>query len=159
VQLERLGKFMIDGLFNLFTGNKGELDKRTAAINSLPEINQTGAPLDGLTNFTKNQVNLLGKFYIPDGGAIFKNSAGNSLGNLLATVGAEQAAMPSGSSIAIANSSEAILTRGQSQVVASALTNKVGASIGNVNVYVSQPNATAVDIGLAVRNQLIALLD
>jgi hypothetical protein len=89
---------------------------------------------------------------------VFSHATGNPLGGLLAAISMERAQMPSGSSLSIANSSEAILTQGQSQVVASALTNKAGASIGNVNVYVSQSNATAQDIGQEVRNQLIALL-
>lgn len=158
--LERLGKFIVDGIINLITGEKGGLATRTAAINSLPEINKTGAPLDGLTNFAKNQINMQGQIWNPGSDPIFKYTTGNPLGQLLATIGAEQAMMPSGSKIAIANSSEAILNKGQTQSVMAGLTAN-SKSVGNitVNVVMEESQSSAEDVGAAVRRELILLLD
>ena len=156
--LEKLGKFIINGIFNLLTGStKDEVSRRAAAVNSLPEINQTGAPLDPLTNVFKNQVNTLGKFYFPDNKPVFQYATGNGFGNLLSAISTERASMPSGSSIAIANSSEAIIPRNQAQQMLSQMSTP-SKNIGNVTIYITESNASASDIGLEVRNQLVALL-
>lgn len=160
--------FLLDGLSNLFFGSKNaSVNNRAAAMNSVPEINQQGAPLDGLTNVFKNQINTIQQFYNPGSKPVFtdpdlpiKNNAfGNPLGNLLAAVGAEQAAMPNGANIAISNSSEAVLTSSQAQSVMQGFS--TSKSIGNitVNVVMSANSTSAEDVGAAVRRELIALLD
>jgi hypothetical protein len=154
--LKQFGMFLLDGLVNLLTGSKS-LDKLTDKVSSAPVVQtKNGNILDSGLDAYKTWHNRLNATLGLD--PVFSNFTGNAFGGLLDSLAAEKANMPSGASLAIANSSEAILTQGQSQVVASALTNKAGASIGNVNVYVSQSNATAQDIGMEVRNQLIALL-
>lgn len=79
----------------------------------------------------------------------FGNAEGNNLGNLIAAVNTEQRMMPTGASVTIANTSEAIIPQNKAQAL---LNNKTGASV-TVNVF-ANTNANPTDIGFAVRQEL-----
>lgn len=152
--LKQFGLFLLDGLVNLFTGAKS-LDKLTARVGSAPIVEtKNGSIIDSGLDAYKTWHNRLNATLGLD--PVFGNYTGNTYGSILASLATERANMPSGASLAIANSSETIMTRGQTQAVMQGLSGSK--SIGSVNVYVTQSNASAEDIGLAVKNQLVALL-
>jgi hypothetical protein len=85
----------------------------------------------------------------------FGNAEGNSFGNLLATINTESRAMPSGASVTIANTSEAIIPRDKAMNMLQK-TNK--GSYATVNIY-ANTNASAQDIAYEVRQELNRLFE
>jgi hypothetical protein len=171
--LLKLGAFIVDGFVNTFTGQKS-LNQLTdnvsaAKVISTPNGNLLDNTKDALKTWSNRWGAILGT------GDIFQNASGNTFGNLLATISAERRDMPAGASIAIANSSEAIISRPKAMEMLSSeaiisrpkameMLSSSGPSsgksvtIGGINIYVTGSNASATDIGEEVRRQLIDLL-
>lgn len=80
----------------------------------------------------------------------FGNAEGNGLGNLLAAINTESRAMPTGASVTIANTSEAIIPRDKAMAMGQMSRSGVSAV---VNVY-AQTNSSAQDIASEVRREL-----
>jgi hypothetical protein len=157
-QLQRLGTLIVDGFVNLFTGKKN-LDQLTESVGAAKVIKTPNANIlqqgsDAAKTWANQWGGILGV------GDVFQHANGNQLGNLLATINAERRAMPAGASIAIANSSEAIIPRESALQMLSSSGPSSGKSvtIGGINIYVTDSNASATDIGAEVRRQLIDLL-
>ena len=143
--LMAIPNLIIAGLSKFFS-----VPDRVAATQSVPENDGS------IGSKIKQSLNTAGKFYFPNSGLIFPNAEGNPLGNLLAAVRTESNMMPSGASLAIANSSEAIIPSDKAKAM---LSNKN--RVGNVNVTVNVAGATssAFDIAAEVRKVLIQALD
>jgi hypothetical protein len=114
------------------------LDQRMSDAASVPEA----APGD-IGGKIKETLSVAKNFW-------FGNAEGNGFGNLLAAINTESRAMPTGASVTIANTSEAIIPRDKAMAMGQMSRSGISAT---VNIF-PQTMATAQDIAYEVKKEL-----
>ncbi|MGV0103969.1 Phage tail tape measure protein [Nostoc sp. DSM 114160] len=123
--------YFLDNFINKLTGrdNQSTKDQRVAAIQSDPTLNNL------------EKARKIREIDHPTVASKLNNYAnGLNVGSLMSAISREQKAAPTGSSIVIANSTEAILNRQQQSQLASSIGRGGGLNIGSIVIHTAATN-------------------